>query len=324
MIFGFVILIIFFSFVLIKSSDMVMTAIRRISKSTHTRAFALSAVILAIGTSFPEFFVGVTAALEGAPSVSLGDVTGSNIANIALVGGLASFFSGKVLVRGDYLKREVGIALLAGMIPLFLLLDNTLSRVDGLILLAIYFAYATSFFKARFLQIGKEQQEEKGFVYRFFRKFNHVNAAKKREFGRLFIGLALLLFSADWIVKIAEYLANMANIPEFVIGVIVVAIGTSLPELAFSFRSLKGHEPQMFFGNLLGSTIANSTLIIGTVAVIHPIELVATNKYFISAGTFILVFLVFWLFIRTKRRLDRWESVVLLILYVAFVVVELL
>lgn len=320
---GLIISILFFSFVLIKSSDMVVVAIRRISRNTHTKVFTLSAIILAIGTSFPELFVGITAALEKAPAVSLGDVTGSNIANIALIGGLASFFAGKVVVRGDYLKQEVVMGVIAGVMPAFLLLDKRLTRVDGLILLTVYLAYATSFFKKRYVQIGKEQQEE-SFIYRFLRQFNHIDKAKKRELGRLFVGLALLLFSADWIVKIAEYLAGLAHIPEFVIGLIVVAVGTSLPELAFSFRSLGEHEPQMFFGNLLGSTIANSTLIIGTVSLIYPIQLVAVDKYFISVGVFLVVFFIFWLFVRTKHRLDRWESVILLLLYASFVLVELL
>lgn len=317
---GIIILLIILSFFLIKSADMVIVAIRRISKESKAHAFTISAIILALGTSFPELFVGITSALEGAPSLSLGDVTGSNIANIALVGGLAAFFVGRVNVHGDYLRREVWISLLAGVMPLILLLDRRLSRVDGLILLAVYFAYATSFFRVRFIQIGQEQQQE-SFVYRFLRQFNHIAAERKREFGRLFVGLALLLFSADVIIRLATFLASLAQIPEFVIGLVIVAIGTSLPELAFSLRSLREHEPSMFFGNLLGSTIANSTLIIGIVSLIHPIELVAINAYFTSVAAFIIVFLSFWYFIRTKHRLDRWEAGVLLLFYLTFLVV---
>ena len=320
---GLIFLIIFFSFVLIKSADLTIVAIRRLSRQTGTKAFTISALILALATSFPELFVGLTAALEQAPSISLGDVTGSNIANIALVGGLASLCVGTVRIRSEYLKRDVGVALVAGSLPLFLLIDGRLSRVDGLILLTTYFAYATSFFRKRYVEIGKEQTEE-GFFYRFLRKFNHVNSAKKKEFGRLFVGIALLLFAADWIVRIAVFLATLAKIPEFVIGLVVVAIGTSLPEFAFSFRSLEDHEPSMFFGNLLGSTIANSTLVIGLVALIHPIQLVAVDKYFFAAVVFIVAFLVFWYFIRTKHRLDRWEAAILLGIYIVFVLVEVL
>lgn len=318
---GLLFLILFFSLVLIRSADMVIVAIRRISKESKTGVFALSAIILAIGTSFPELFVGITSAIEGSPSVSLGDVTGSNIANIALVGGLAAFFAGRIRVHGEYLKREIWVSLIASSVPVILLFDYSLSRVDGLILLAVYLANASSFFKARFVQIGQEQQEL-SFFYRFMRQFNNVAARRRKELGRLFVGIALMLFSADAIVRIAVFFAELVHIPEFVVGVIIIAIGTSLPELVFSFRSLEEHEPSMFFGNLLGSTIANSTLVIGIVALIHPIHLHAIDKYFFAAVAFIFIFLVFWFFIRTKHRLDRWEAAILLLIYLTFVVVE--
>jgi cation:H+ antiporter len=318
---GLTILIIILSFVLIKSADMVVVALRRISKNTQTKVFALSAVILALGTSFPELFVGITSALEAQPNLSLGVIIGSNIANIALVGGLGAFIAGRVRVRGDYLKSDVWIALLAGVLPLFLILDKTLSRVDGLVLLAAYFSYATGFFRHRYEQIGKEQAEE-NFVYRFFRKFNHINSHHTKEFGRLFVGIAVMLFSADLIVKFSSTLALLANIPLFVIGLIVISIGTSLPEFAFSIRSLEDHEPSMFFGNLLGSIIANSTLVIGFSALLRPITVHAINEYFVAVFTFLLVFLLFWLFIKTKHRLDRWEAVLLLISYFVFMFLE--
>jgi cation:H+ antiporter len=117
-------------------------------------------------------------------------------------------------------------------------------------------------------------------------------------------------------------MALFAKIPIFVIGLVVVAIGTSLPEFVFSLRSLEEHQPSMFFGNLLGSTIANSTLIIGATSLIHPVTVVAVDQYFMAAMAFILVFGCFWYFIRTKHRLDRWEALLLLLLYVTFLVVE--
>lgn len=319
MIGGLIFVIILFSFLLIKATDLVIIAIRRISKQTQTKVFALSAVILALGTSFPELFVGITSSLEGAPSISLGNITGSNIANIALIGSLAALIAGRVRVSGEYMKREIWVALIASVIPLVLMVDGGLNRVDGLILLAVYLANATSFFRTRYVQIGREQQEDR-FVHRFLRQFNHIDANKRREFGKLFVGIALMLFSADIIVKVAVYLASTIQMPEFVVGLVVVAVGTSLPEFAFSLRSLKEREPAMFFGNLLGSTIANSTLIMGLVALIKPIELIAVSEYFIAVVAFILTFLTFWYFIRTKHRLDRWEAGVLLLMYVTFVI----
>ena len=298
-----------------------VVAIRRLSRETSKKSFIISALILAVGTSFPELSVAITSSLEKASNLTLGVIIGSNIANIALIGGITSLIAGRITIRGDYLKRDVAIAAVAGILPLILIIDRVLSRVDGLILLASYFAYALSFFKHRFIQISQEQREE-GFIYRFMRRLNHISAEKKREIGKLFVGIALLLFSADAIVKLSLTLAHAANIPIFLIGLVLLAVGTSLPEFAFSLRTAQDHEPSMFFGNLLGSTIANSTLIVGIASIIHPIEIAEVSQYFIAVLAFIVVFITFWIFIRSKHRLDRWEAGVLLILYFSFLVVE--
>ncbi len=320
---GLILLLVLFSFILVKSADMAIIALRRIAKQTKTGIFALSAVILAVGTSFPELFVAITSAIEKEPSITLGVIVGSNIANISLVAGLTAFVVGKVQVHGDFLKRDALMALIAGVLPLLLVLDGELGRVDGCILLAIYGAYATGFFRGRFLEIAEEHKKE-SFYYRFLRKVNHVSGARTKEFGKLFVGVALLLFSADVIVKLSTQLALAAGIEVFVIGLVLIAAGTSLPELAFSLRSLEDHQPSMFFGNLLGSIIANSTLVVGTAAIIYPIKMVVGNEYIIAVASFLVIFLSFWYFIRSKHRLDRWEAGVLLGLYLLFLLMAFL
>jgi cation:H+ antiporter len=320
---GLILLLILFSFILVKSADLIIVAIRRIAKQTKTGLFALSAVILAVSTSFPELFVSIASAIEKEPGITLGIIVGSNIANISLVAGITAFIVGKVQVHGDFLKRDALIALVAGIMPLILVLDGELSRVDGLVLLAMYGAYATGFFKGRFLEIAEEHKKE-SFYYRLLRKINHINGTRTKEFGKLFVGVALLLFSADVIVRLSTQLALTAGIDIFIIGLILVAAGTSLPELAFSLRSLEDHQPSMFFGNLLGSIIANSTLVVGTAAVIYPIKMVARSEYMIAVGAFLLIFTTFWYFIRSKHRLDRWEAGVLLLLYLTFLLVAFL
>ena len=95
-----------------------------------------------------------------------------------------------------------------------------------------------------------------------------------------------------------------------------------MPELVFSFRSIRDGQPSMFFGNVLGSIIANSTLIIGVTSIITPIVLASFSDYLTAVVTFVIVFITFWLFIRSKHRLDRWEGLVLVLMYLVFVVVE--
>jgi len=311
-----------FSFILIKSADLVAISLKGISRRTKTGVFALSAIIIAIGTSLPEMFVGLSAALEGSPNLSLGNIIGANIANLSLVAGVSGLFIKSVYVRGSLLKRDVTVALVASIAPLILILDLSLSRVDGLVLLAVYGVYITSLFKTQYSEIAKGVRPD--YFHKLLRSIPVMDGHHTKEYGRLFLGLALLLWSSNILVRTSQGIATFFNVPLFLIGLIIISIGTTLPEFAFSVKSLKEHEPSMFFGNLLGSIIANSTLVIGLVAVISPIKIIALEDYFIAVLSFIIIFLIFWLFIKSKHRLDRWEAIALIILYALFVFVEFL
>ncbi len=321
MVLVYILVILIFSLLLIKSADMIIIAVRRIAREAHTAVFAVSAIVLALGTSLPELFVGITSALEGSSNLAFGVVLGSNIANIALIGAASAFITGKVHIQKEDIRKDIWAALFAGLAPLFLALDLSVSRVDGLILLMLYFAYTLGVFRRRFEEIEKQQTQE-SFVYRFMREFKNIESIKSREFARLFFGLAILIFSADMIVKFSVQLAKIANIPLFLIGLFPLAVGTSLPELVFSLRSLENHQPSMFLGNLLGSVIANSTFIIGVTTLISPLNIVAFNEYLIGIIAFTLIFVLFRVFTVSKKRLDRWEAGVLLLLYFIFVLIE--
>ena len=317
-----ILILIIFASVLIKSAEWVVVALRRIAKRSKVGVFAISAIILAVGTSLPELFVGITSAIEGAPNIALGVVLGSNIANTALIVGFVALIMGKVNVHGEYLKRDVFMALVAGLLPLALMADGILGRVDGLILLFVYAAYTAGFFKDKFAEITDEHSQE-SFFYKFLREINHIDFDITKEYGKLFLGLALMLFSSQQIIGASEKLAVAIGIPVFVVGLIILAIGTSLPELIFSIKSIKEGEPKMFFGNLLGSTIANSTLIVGLTAVISPINIVSFGDYRNAIITFVIIFITFWIFIRSKHRLDRMEGLILVLMYLVFIVLEL-
>lgn len=318
---GLILLILVLVFVLIKAADHLIFSLRHLARLTRTGIFILSAVIVALGTSMPELFVGITSAIEGVTNLSLGVVIGSNITNIALVGGLTAFIIGKVNIRGELLKKEILISSLAGILPIILILDSKLSRLDGLILVLAYAAYLAGFFKDKLDQMRQTHGQET-FFHRFLRQINHINLSMTKELARLFLSLAVILFSADWIVKLTKVLALKANFPIFIIGLVFLALGTSLPELVFSLRSLEDKEPSMFLGNLLGSTIVNSTLVIGISALISPSTIGKIGVYLIPAFFFVLIFGCFWFFVKSKSRLDRWEAGVLIALYLLFIVVE--
>lgn len=310
-----------FSFLLIKASEWTIISLRRIARKSNVGVFAISAIILAVGTSLPELFVSITSAIESTPQIALGVVLGSNIANTALITGMVALLLGRINVHGEYLKRDVLIAMVAGLLPLGLMADGILGRVDGLILVFVYLAYVASFFKDKLNEIIDENNQE-SFFYKFLREINHIDFDKTKEYGKLFLSLAILLFSSEMIISASNSFAVSIGIPVFIISLILLSIGTSLPELIFSLKSIKGGEPKIFFGNLLGSTIANSTLIVGVASVIHPIKIDSFVDYTNAIVAFVVIFLTFWMFIKTKHRLDRWEALVLVLMYIVFIVLE--
>jgi len=313
--------LLFFIFILIKSADLTIEALKSLAKKFGTGTFALSAIILAMATSLPELFVGITSAIEETPSLSLGNVLGANIANLSLVVGLAGLITGGVFVHEKVVTREILLATGAAVLPIFLLLDGSLNRVDGLVLLSVYFAYTTSFFKIRFLEIGRYTMGG-NYILRFVRHLGEVEQKADKTLGHLFVGIAALLFSSNFIVEFATDFAKASGISIFVIGVIVISLGTTLPEVVVSIQSLKKSQPGVFFGNILGSLIVNSTLILGVVSVISPMEGGNMGDYIAALITLVVTLLLFWLFTRTKNRLERWEALTLLLVYVIFAVVE--
>lgn len=310
-----ILLIFVFIFLLLFGANLVVVGLRRLTKASQAGLFALSAIALGLATSLPELSVAITSGINQNSSLSLGNVLGANIANLTLVAGGAAIVAGKVVVSGGILTREVLIALLAGILPLPLLFDSSLSRIDGLILIAIWGAYVAHFFRLRFVQIAKAISRE-GFWYRFLHR---VNGTTGRETTRLLVGIALLLFSADIIVRLSKILAQDVGMPLFLVGVLILAVGTTLPELAFSFRSLLSGEPTMFFGNILGSIVANSTLIVGVASVFSPIT-ISFSSVLTPALAFLIAYFIFWFFIRTKHTLSRAEAAILLLIYIIFVV----
>lgn len=311
-------LIIFFSLLLIKATDILLVNLQSFSKQMKIGAFASGGLVVALATSLPELFVGLTAALHGEPSLSLGNVIGANIANLSLVIGGAALIGGTLKVQGSFLNRDVFYAFLAGAAPMLLLIDKTLSRTDGLILLAIYLFYQAVIFR----QQDKGAATGEGIANRLIHRIS-LRGTKKEIFWIL-VGIVALLFSANMLVGLGLKVALVLNLPILVVGMVWIAIGTTLPELIFEAEAIKKHQPEMAFGNLLGSIVANATLVLGLVALISPIKIEAFAQYLLATIAFILVFGLFYLFIRTKRRLERWEGVVLVVVWLIFVLAEFL
>lgn len=311
------------TFILIKASNIVVKGLNRLSETAHWGKFGIAALVLALSTSLPELSVGITAALNKTPALSLGDVVGSNVANISLVMGGAALISGSVMVIGSYLKRDFVLAFLAGSLPLLLLMDGKLGRVDGLILLSAYGYYLFSVVHKK--HVKAMQADKQGLLGRFLRRFEILGRPSVRQsMAQVMLGVGLLLFSAQVIVRLGSQVAKDLHMPVLLVGLFMVAIGTSLPELVLATRAIAEKEVALVFGNLLGSTVANSTLIIGLVAVLCPIEVQAVRSYLLATMSYVILFWLFWFFTKTKKRLDRWEGGLLFLGYLCFLGLELM
>lgn len=318
--FGEMILLIGFALVLVKSTELLTGALKRLARITKLGQFAVTAFILAFATSLPELVVAIVSSAEGDPTIALGNVLGSNIADLSLVIGGAAIVGGGIRVRGEFLRRDLFLTFLAGSLPLLMLVDSKLNRFDGIVLLVVYAIYVITVLKEKGEEIGKKEMKQPT-IKRMFNLLYKNHA--ERDFGKFMVGVVLLLFSSHMIVQLAEKVAVGFGVPLLLVGLFIVAIGTSLPELVFEIRAVREKQVEMAFGDLLGSIVANSTLIMGVVGVIAPFTLkTGLTPYLVGTLGFVVMFCLFWIFVSTKKHLERWEGIVLVLGYLVFIVAE--
>jgi cation:H+ antiporter len=298
-----------------------IAAFDTLSVKLGVRKLALAAVFVAISTSLPELFVSVAAVAEGTPEVSVGNVLGSNLANIGLIVGGSALVAGSIAVVGDYLKREFASALIVGILPFILFIDGGLDVVDGFILIGVYFIYVKQIvFAGRHVSLAEKGIKRYGIITRL--KMMHRNHAEK-ILAKLLVGVGIVIVSADVLVKFVSSLALGLGVSVFVVSFLVVAVGTSLPELVLSLGAIARKETALMFGNILGSTVVNSTLILGITAVLSPVAVNSVKGVGWILGGFVLLFVLFWWFSFSRRRLTRIEGGTLLVVYFVIVLIQI-
>lgn len=264
----------------------------------------IGVTVAALATSSPELSVSINAALAGKPQIALGDALGSNVVNVALILGLALVISGIQSPR-DSVKRDFPVALLIPIMTGVLFLDGKLSRFDGLLMLGMFLAWLV----AAIIEARKQRRSTKEVL------------GEQRGWLVVLscvVGIAILVAAGNFIVAGARGIAITFGIDEFIIGATIVAVGTSVPELATTvIAKLRGHD-EVSLGTILGSNIFNGIFIVAVAAIIHPIT-IAWREVAITL-VFGLMALVFTYPTRTgfiKRR----RGVLLLMLYAAYLAV---
>lgn len=324
-------------YVLARSGSLVVKSLTRIAAYYHWSEFLVAFVLVSFATTLPEFFVGISSALNKTPTLSLGNLIGANIVNLTLVMGLATVLAKGIKIRSDIAHKDVLYTFLIILIPIILLLDGILSRLEGGLLILIFLIYFFRLFyinQKRFpkflIQIFNALKLPTGsetFVQEYEAPVGEKKAIKKisQEFIWFGAGVVFLIFSAQAIVFLAVRLARDLGLPMVLLGLVILSIGTTLPELTFGIRAVMAGRKEMILGNLFGAMTVNLVLILGVVALIEPVALGGSIYLFLlSAFLMLAILLIFAVFIRTQGKLSWQEGMGLILFYIVFVVLEFL
>ncbi len=311
-------LVIFGLLALWKGADWLVDGASTIAKNLGVPAIVIGLTIVAFGTSLPELLVSLLSAIKGNSAIAFGNVLGSNIANVFLIFGL-SLLIANLPMKKNTLKIEVPLALAAAMMMLIFSPDGVLSTMDGIALMLgfiIFLVYTVfSIYKGK-----KEKAEGEKTIEKL--NLKNKNFETKTLFRSIFLivmGLLALAIGGNWTVDGASEIARMLGLSQALIGLTIVAIGTSLPELiTVIVGTLKG-ETDLVVGNIVGSNIFNTWWILGLSTLIKNIKIEGnfTIDLWLNVATFVLV-LVFAFWGKPKYALKKWQGLIFLAIYIAY------
>lgn len=296
----YVLLVLGFVF-LVKGADLFVDGSSSIAKHMKIPSVIVGLTIVAMGTSAPEASVSITAAISGNSDISLGNIVGSNIFNFLVVIGVSSIIF-PVISHKDIIKRDLwwNLGITGGL--LLLMLDNKIGRIDGLILLAGMATYLFVVIRNALKNRTKESEEKL------------LSVPKSIIF--MIVGLAAIICGGNFVVDNASIIAKNLGLSETLIGLTIVAIGTSLPELVTSVTAAKKQEAGIALGNAVGSNLFNILFILGASSALTPINV--APELFIDTIILIVVSILIFVFARTKNKTSRIEGVICVALYVAY------
>ena len=296
------------------SADRFVVGASAIAYNLKVSPLIIGLTIVSIGTSAPEILVSAVAAWQGNPGLAVGNALGSNIINIALILGITAVIM-PLNVHSSIVKRELPVLLLVMTVVLLLLLDGMLGRLDGLLLLT-----GMVVMLIWVVHIARNKQTPADPMSDEFAGEIPTNIGMSRALFWLVVGGVCLLASSRLLIWGAVSVAQAMGVSDLVIGLTIVALGTSLPELAASVMSVIKHEHDIALGNIIGSNIFNLLAVLGLPGVIHPLRIehvVLTRDYPVMTGLTLALFVMAYGF-RGPGRINRIEGAILLLAFCAY------
>jgi len=302
-------------YLLIKGADILVDGASSLAKRLKVSDLVIGLTIVAFGTSAPELAVNISASYKGQTGIAISNVLGSNIANILLILGVSSIIR-NVTVKENTVWKEIPFSLLAAIIVFLQANDvffgagtkNQISRNDGLEMLAFFIIFLYYIFS-----IAKEENI-------FEDEIPKLQLSLGKSIIYIIIGLILLPLGSDWVVNGAVRVAKFFGISEAYIGLTIVAIGTSLPEMATSIVAAYKKNSDISIGNVVGSNIFNVFLILGTSSVIRPLEFSTKNNVDVVMTVLASLILFFSLFVGKKHEVERSQGILFLLIYIIYLI----
>ena len=291
-------------------SNLLIDNSKLIATSLGISPFVIGLTLIAFGTSLPELVVSVMASFEGKGEIVLGNVIGSNIANIALVLAIISIWK---TIKFNYsdLKSSLGYIITTTIMLIIIIINNNLTLIPGVAFLVLFITYIYNQF--RMIKNNNDRNED-----------DEDTAFSIKYLIYAFIGVFLLGWGSNLFINGAVGIATLLGIPLIVISLSVVALGTSIPELVTSLIAMKKNEPNFVIGNILGSNIINLVLVLGSSIIINPIDVynydlsinhnALVSLIFMSITTLLLLFIIFF-----RQKITRIHGIILFLIYIIFI-----
>jgi cation:H+ antiporter len=288
-----------------KSADLIVYGITNYARKLGVSDYLIGFLVVSIGTAIPELVAAVTGASIGQGAITFGTVFGSNLFKIPLLGLIL------LIIKKIKIKQKIGmnapiVTLFVTVLPLLLIIDGTLSRIDGAILLIAFLIYIARLWHGEG-ELGKMEK--------------NIEIKRIWKDALIFtLALTALLLSARFLVFSSINISEILNISPYIIGLIIIGIGASAPELTIQIRSMLKHHQDIAFGNVLGSLVANSAFVLGIASIIKPIYI--QPQILLITSIFMVTGIIYMLIIMGKEEVNWKHGLILISFYILFLLAE--
>ena len=298
---------------LIKGADILVDGSSAIAKKMRISEIIIGLTIVSIGTSMPELFVSTSSALQGLSDISIGNVIGSNICNLLLILGLSAIIN-PVKFQKETIKIENPMSIILTLIFFAICnINQDVSRIEGCILIALFIGFLI------YTIIMAKKSKDEVILQLALEESKKISVFKNVLL--IILGVAVLKVGGDLVVENAKLVATALNVSEKIIGLTIVAIGTSLPELVTSVTAAVKGDSDIAIGNIIGSNIFNMLLIVGLSAVIHPITYNITYNFQMMILFVAMILMLIFPFIKPKEVMSRWNGTIFVLLYIFYTII---